>query len=111
MDQPPFEFQSPSADVAVVWAVDAWRCELWGTAEVGWLVLFRGDQEALRRPVKGASDVQETAGTWRERVAGDGAELGLPEPSRRRADERRRKGERGGRRAADPRSSTPEDGP
>ena len=102
MEQPPDENPRPSDEVTVVWAVGPWRCELWGPAEIGWLVLFRDEEEALRRPVKSSIDVEETAETWRQRVAGDGAELGLAEPSRRRADERRRRGERGGRRAADP---------
>jgi hypothetical protein len=107
MAQPPFENLRPADGMAVVWAAGSWRCELWGTAEAGWLVLFSGDQEALRRPIRGSIDLQETAETWRQRVAGDGAELGLAEPSRRRADDRRRLGERGGRRADDP--STPKD--
>jgi len=108
MYQPPFENPRPADGMAVVWTAGPWRCELWGTAEAGWLVLFSGDQEALRRPVKGSIDLQDTAETWRQRVAGDGAELGVAEPSRRRTDDRRRRGERGGRRTADPRVGGPD---
>ena len=100
MDDPPFEMPPLPDDVTVVWTTGAWRCELWGSAEAGLIVIYNGLEVVLRRPAQGSADVKETAEVWLARIGGDSTPSGLPEPSRRRIDHRRM-GQRGGRRTAD----------
>ena len=100
MDEPPFEIPPPPDDVQVVWTADAWRCELWGSADAGWIVIYNGPEVALRRPAQGLVDLKETAELWFSRIGGHTAAFGVPEPSRRRIDHRRT-ADRGGRRTAD----------
>jgi hypothetical protein len=92
--------EGPREEPTVIWTVPPWRCELWGAAEAGWLVLFKNDEEALRRPTRAQMEMEDVAMEWRQRFTGEMPALGRAEPSRRRLPDRRRVA-RGGRRAGE----------
>lgn len=98
MDEP-FAPSDTSPQITI-WKVASWRCELWGPPDAGWLVLFNGEEEALRRPAKGPDVVDEVASEWLQRFTGDLPSTGIAEPSRRRLSERR-SAPRGGRRSGE----------
>jgi hypothetical protein len=92
----------PDSDaVVVLWTVGCWKCETWMTSQsVGWVVLYRDSELAVRRPVKTSDGAVSIAESWRKSVSSEADELGIAEPSRRRIPDRR-KFVRGGRRAED----------
>jgi hypothetical protein len=63
-------------------------------------VLIKDADVVLRRPVKGLNDLRDTAEVWFGRFSGVLGPVGVPEPSRRYVDDRR-KTPRGGRRITD----------
>jgi len=79
-----------------MWTWESYRCEHWHGEPRSWLVLFRGTDEALRRPVRDPREAEDAALSWLRSISGDSS-AGLAEPSRRRIDDRR-KDDRGGRR-------------
>ena len=89
-----------TGDSLVLWTHDGWRCEYLKVADgTGSIILYHGVEMALRRPARTPQDVKGAAREWRRSIQ-RGITVGVPEPTRRRLQDRRRV-TRGGRRADD----------
>ena len=91
--------------LAIVWSRGPWRCAYCKRADAEWwVVLYYGDEIALKRRVLSIEEMRDTANVWKQAMAADLPPMERPVPApthdRRQLPDRRGVS-RGGRRVSD----------